>query len=138
LIDLSTDTTRARRNTIAVLLAITILAGLASRRFRTPIAWSVQKEFGDVLWAVAAYWGVAIIRPNWPRVWVAVLSFALACASEASQLNHAHWIQSLRSWPIGHLLLGSGFSWLDMAMYLVGVIVAYGIDRVWIAGRVLH
>ncbi len=119
----------SRRGFRVIALVLTIAVGLASRKIQSPLPWAVQKELGDVLWAMAAYWLIAVLRPGWAMSRVAILAAVLAMASECSQLSHAAWLESLRHYRLGHLLLGSGFSWLDMAMYPLGAAIAWAIDR---------
>jgi len=119
----------SRRFKVAGLLLLTIVVGLASRHFHTPLPRLVQKEAGDVLWAMAAYWLIALLRPAWPSGRVAIIAAVLAILSECSQLSHASVLEELRRYRIGHLLLGAGFSWFDLAMYPLGAATAWGIDR---------
>jgi len=67
------------------------------------------------------YWGIAWLLPNASIKKVAVLALLGSCADEISQLYQAPWLNSLRSTTVGHLVLGSGFSWVDMLAYTVGV-----------------
>jgi hypothetical protein len=118
-----------RRTCVSIALAVTVLVGLSSRMFHFPLPRLIQKEFGDVLWAMAAYWAIALIAPRCSIVRVAILSTVLAVASEMSQLSKVPWLEAGRDYGLGRLLLGSGFSWLDVAMYPVGAAAAYLIDR---------
>ena len=126
---------RRRRSLRATALLITIVVGLVSRRVPTPLPSAFQKESGDVLWATAAYFAIAIVFTKWPPVRIAVVATALAMLTEISQRNHAVWSAMLRTYALGHLLLGSGFSWLDMAMYPVGTALAWAID--WVLFRTM-
>lgn len=50
-------------------------------------------------------------------LWVTIL---VSYSIEFSQLYQATWIQSIRSTPLGHLVLGSGFNPMDLLAYAVG------------------
>src|SRR5690349_15937559 len=105
-----------RRLKLAAALLLTIAIGLASRYFATPLPAIVQKELGDVLWPMAAYFAIAMGFPAMKPPAVAVVAGVLACLSEVSQLSSAPPLQWGRQFAVGRLLLGAGFSWLDMAM----------------------
>jgi hypothetical protein len=64
----------APRISIGIALLLTIAIGIASRKFATPLPSVVQKEAGNVLWAMAAYWAIALVCPGWRPRWVAVLA----------------------------------------------------------------
>jgi hypothetical protein len=49
---------------------------------------------------------------------------------ELSQLHQAPWLNAIRNTTMGHLVLGSTFSWLDIAAYAAGVSVGSLIDAV--------
>lgn len=110
-----------------ILLMLTIAVGVASRKLVSPIPYWV-KEAGDVLWPIAAYWLVALIRPRGRWQVIGAIALVLAWASELSQLSDATWLAAGRKMPVLKMLLGSGFSWVDMAMYVVGVALAVAID----------
>jgi hypothetical protein len=112
----------------AVALLVTIAVGMASRKLVAPIPYWL-KEVGDVLWAVAAYWAIALIWPRGRWQGIAAIALAAAWASELSQLSDAPWLAAGRKMPILKMLLGSGFSWVDMGMYVVGVALAVLLDR---------
>ena len=118
-----------RRLQLLIVLLLTIAAGLALRFYVTPLPAMVQKELGDVLWAVAAYAAIALCFPAMGCGRVAVIALVLACLSEASQLSNVPPLRWGRQFAIGRLLLGTGFSWIDMAMYPIGAAIAWGIDR---------
>jgi Protein of unknown function (DUF2809) len=52
---------------------------------------------------------------------LALYALLTSYADEFSQLYQAPWINAIRSTVVGHLILGSTFSWIDMATYTVGV-----------------
>jgi hypothetical protein len=112
----------------AVALAIVIVAGLASRQYPLPLPGPLAKRVGDALWATAAFVGLRLLRPRWTTRRVAVVALAVAFAVEFSQAYHQPQLDQFRSHGIGHLLLGSGFSWFDQMAYIVGVAAVLPVD----------
>jgi hypothetical protein len=72
--------------------------------------------------------GLAFVEPSASTARLAVLAFAISCAIEFSQLYQAQWLNEIRGTTIGHLVLGSTFSWSDIAAYAVGVLVGSLVD----------
>jgi len=118
------------RAVFLALAAVTIVIGLASRRFRRALPAAVGLYAGDVLWATMVYLLAAAI---WPRASVrrlAVSTALFALAIELGQLYRAPWIDAVRGTRLGGLVLGFGFLWSDLACYAVGIALAVIIDRV--------
>jgi hypothetical protein len=115
----------ARPVRLVVALAATVVLGIVSRRW--PIGWwPYDKSLGDVLYAVAAYLGLALLLWRRGPVVVAPLALATCLAVEAFQATgiparYAHL--GLVRW-----VLGTTFAWHDIGCYLVGVAVIAGID----------
>ncbi|MFY7876709.1 MAG: DUF2809 domain-containing protein [Pirellula sp.] len=111
-----------KQRIVYLLLAIvTMLVGLASRRYRPHLPSFVGEYSGDVLWALMLFWIVSFLlagRPLFPRC---VISLVIALAVELSQLYHAPWIDEIRSTTLGGLVLGFGFLWSDLVCYFVGI-----------------
>jgi len=125
-----------RRLHVLTLLFVTIAVGVASRKLISPIPYWL-KETGDVLWSVAAYWFIALIWPRGRWQVIAAIALTAAWASELSQLSDAPWLAAGRKMPVLKMLLGSGFSWLDMAMYVVGIALAVAIDATLVRREVV-
>jgi hypothetical protein len=51
-----------------------------------------------------------------------VLTLTLAYGCEISQLYHAPWIDAIRSYRLGIILLGNCFVWSDLVCYTVGIL----------------
>jgi hypothetical protein len=111
---------RRRLYSIAAVFA-TVALGLASRKFPWLFPPALGKYPGDALWAQMAYWSVGLVFPSASIARVATYALAASYADELSQLYQAHWINQIRATLMGHLVLGSSFSWLDMLSYTVGV-----------------
>lgn len=101
-------------------IVLVIAAGLASRRF--PLLPAFLGAYpGDALWALMVFLMIAFIRPAMALPVLACLALATAFLVEASQLYQAPWINAIRATTLGHLVLGTGFQWLDLLAYTVGV-----------------
>ncbi len=102
-------------------MAFVMALGLASRAYPAMFPAVFGKYPGDVLWALLVFLGWRFVFPRAGRLCVAALALGSACAVEFSQLYQAPWINGVRGTVLGHLVLGRGFSWWDIAAYAVGV-----------------
>lgn len=128
-----TTHTRNRR-LLCVMVLLTIGLGLASRRFPHIFPAALGKYPGDALWAQMVYWLVGFCAPVASVVKVSLMAVAISCADELSQLYQAPWINQVRATTLGHLVLGSRFSWLDMLSYTIGVALVAPLDG-WLLRR---
>lgn len=83
---------------------------------------------GDVCWAWFAFLFVGLFFPGWSTRRVALIAYLISLAVELSQLYHAPWIDSVRGYRVGALLLGHGFLWSDLACYAVGILIGAAIE----------
>ncbi len=125
----TTDPLRRSRALYCALLLVTIALGLGSRHVHGLPPW-LQKEPGDLLYATMVYWLVRSLAPRWTRRRSAVAATASCFAVELSQLHHARWIDAIRANPLGHLVLGSCFSFADLVAYVAGVLLGWAVDAV--------
>lgn len=105
---------------------VTILIGLASRRFTWVPTW-----VGDLLWATTVYFLISVLMPHaarWRRGLTAVIFSYLV---EFSQLYHRPWLDYIRDSTLGHLALGSTFVWTDLVAYAAGVALGMAITAAW-------
>ena len=111
-------------------VVITILLGLASRKFAHQLLPFIAENAGDVLWAMMVYFGFRFLFVQ-KRLFTAILlSFLFSFGIEFSQLYQADWINQLRGTVIGALVLGKGFLTVDLIRYTIGIILAATIDKV--------
>jgi hypothetical protein len=106
-------------------LAATVALGVLSRLY--PLGWFVyDKSLGDALYAVAAYLALALVLHRRLPALVAALALAFCLAVECFQATGI----PARNAHLGAVrwLLGTAFSWHDVACYFVGVAVAFGLD----------
>jgi hypothetical protein len=115
-----------------LLLLTTIGAGLASRHFAAVLPPWVQLYLGDGLWALMVFFLTGFIFQLKSSLWVAAAALIFSYSIEISQLYHAPWIDTLRSYRLGGLILGFGFLWSDLVCYSVGVGVGYLLETAFL------
>lgn len=106
----------------------TIVVGLASRKYPGIFPAVFGKYPGDVLWAQMVYWILRFVFPSQSIPGLAIWALLISYADELSQLYQAAWVRHIRATAIGHLVLGSAFSWRDLLAYTVGVALCAGIE----------
>lgn len=118
-----------RRAGLAAATALVIGIGLTTRL--PGIDWGplVGKYLGSMLWGAMVYCLAGFMRPRWPVSVVALVAASIAVSVELSQLWHTPWLDGFRQTRLGVLLIGRFFAWADIATYLIGIIVAAGVDR---------
>ncbi|WP_458119035.1 ribosomal maturation YjgA family protein [Paenibacillus sp. Z6-24] len=111
---------------------LTILLGLASRRYEAVLPGWIAAHAGDALWAAMIYWGLRLL--TWPRrpFLAAIGALLFSYFIECSQLYQAEWINRIRDTTLGALILGHGFLFADLWRYTAGVCIALVLDS---AGR---
>jgi len=110
-----------------------ILLGLASRSDSFLLPEFIKEYGGDTLWALAAYLSVGFVFSRTPIWKVALIAALFSFSIEISQLYHAEWIDHIRRFRLGGLLLGYGFLWSDLVCYLAGIITGFLIE--WLGRR---
>ena len=118
------------RNRTWYLLAVvlTIVAGLASRRFPQVLPTFLGKYPGDVLWSLMVFFGLGTIFRTTSSVLLALGTLGFAFGIEVLKLCNAPWLASIRQTKPGHLVFGSVFSWQNLVAYFIGVIVGLVIE----------
>jgi hypothetical protein len=111
-----------------VLLFVTIVAGLVVRMVPLDLSPLVVKYGGSMLWALAIYWLVSTFLPRSGLFASAMISGLIATAVEFLKLYHAPDLEAFRYTLPGTLLLGSIFSFSDIAAYWFAVSVGAILD----------
>lgn len=125
-----TSVSSARRRALfALLAALVVPVGLATRRHPQLFPEFVATYAGDVLWAVVAYLLVGVLAPAASIRTRATIALASAFMIEFSQLWHPEWLDAIRGTTLGHLALGIGFEWSDLPCYTIGVLAAALLER---------
>jgi hypothetical protein len=80
---------------------------------------------GDIIWSGMFLFFLRAFFLKTALWKLALISYGLGVADEASQLYHAPWIESIRRTTTGHLLLGDTFVWSDIICYAIGILLAF-------------
>ncbi|NLE00885.1 MAG: DUF2809 domain-containing protein [Fibrobacter sp.] len=102
-----------------------IAAGLLSRSPYIDQSSFIGTYAGDTLWALMVFIGFRFLFIKEPIFKIFVISFLFSCFIEVSQLYHATWIDKLRGYRLGGLILGFGFKWSDIICYAVGCFMGF-------------
>ena len=86
---------------------------------------------GDYLYAILFYLIFGFLFPNKKPVQILVVSVLCCYGIEVLQLYQADWINKIRSYKIGGLLLGYGFLWSDIVCYTLGGITGYILEVIY-------
>lgn len=107
---------------------VVIMLGLASRRYAGYLPAFLRKDAGDALYTVFVFVLLGLLRPRASTLHHASAALLFSVLIEYTQLYHAPWIDAIRRFPLGHLILGSGFAWHDMGCYFVGALLGAGLE----------
>jgi hypothetical protein len=110
----------------ALALAVIIPLGIYTKFYRGPAAW-VNDPLGSVLYEVAWCLAAAIVVARWRPLPIALSVFTATCVLEVLQLWHPPFLDWLRSFFVGRLILGTTFVWSDFAWYAVGCAAGYAL-----------
>ena len=126
-------TAGSRARLVYITLAlITIALGLWVHR-GAALGAVARDVLGDALWATMIAWWIGAVAPRMHLTGRSAVAFGICVAVEVSQLIHMPALDSLRSTPMGHLVLGSGFDPRDIVAYATGVAIAAGAE--WLLRR---
>ena len=110
-----------------LLLLLTILLGLASRRFSNLLPPLLSKNIGDVLYATMTFWLAVLLFPRLATSRAAAGALAFCVAIEFAKFIQVPWLVAVRHRTWGHLVFGSGFHASNLVCYVIGVLIAVGI-----------
>jgi phenylpyruvate tautomerase PptA (4-oxalocrotonate tautomerase family) len=110
------------------MVLVTVLLGLASRRYPTPLSEYFGKYPGDMLWAMMVFfgWGIVFLRAS--TATVALVALVTCIVVEVLKLDQALIMVGVRDTPLGHLVFGSVFSFENLVAYAIGVGAALSLD----------
>jgi len=107
-----------------IAFVLTIFLGLLSRKIN-----GIPLILGDILYATMTYWMFRIIFLNKSPRLIFLLAITFCFTIEFLQLIQIEPLIWARNHPILRLVLGQGFLWTDLIAYLIGVTLAYLIDK---------
>lgn len=111
-----------------VLMASTIVAGLAVRFAHLGQPAFVVKYGGSTMWALMIYWIVSTLLPFWRITTVSLLAGAVAASVEFLKLYHSPGLDAFRLTLPGIVLLGRFFSVWDIVAYWVAILAGAVVD----------
>src|SRR6478752_3070698 len=109
-------------------IGLTIGAGLLLRSRFVSLPELVEKYGGDLLWALMAFFGFALLFRRSSTRRVGLISLGFAWGIEFLQLYHAPWIDGVRATRLGHLILGSTFNPPDLLAYAAGIALGVALE----------
>ena len=113
----------------AVLIAITIPLGFATRMRSWPMPGLVRDYGGDVLSATCIYFGVRFVCHTFKLWHCGAIAYTICVLIELQQLIMWAPLLRLREDTPLDILLGHGFLWSDLVCYAAGVALGLGISK---------
>jgi len=110
------------------LLALTVIAGLASRHFAAHPPAILAKNAGDILYATMVYFLAVVLLPRLGIASAAGGSLLLCFLIELWKLDQAPWLVAFRQTTLGGLILGHVFTPSNFLCYAVGVGIGVLLD----------
>lgn len=107
----------------SILIILTMVLGLATRKFGSYLPDFIALYLGDTLWALMVFFLLGFIFRKSSILVVGAAAILATYGVEISQLYSAEWINAIRATTLGALVLGRGFLWSDIVCYTIGVLV---------------
>lgn len=116
------------------LVALVILCGLTLRLtgYEIGLPFLLVKYGGSLLWGMMVFWLLALLFIRQPLRRIALIAMAVAIVVELIRLYHTPWLDAFRLTLAGALLLGRIFSVWNILAYLLGIALAFFIERQWL------
>ena len=109
---------------IASLIIITPV-GFLSKAYHGFGAHWVNDSFSGLLYVVFWCFVFYFLFPRYSIKNIAIWVFAITSILEVAQLWHPAFLEYLRSFYLGRVLLGTTFVWSDFVYYALGALLAY-------------
>ena len=119
---------KSNRLNYFILILFVIILGILSRKISV-----IPLFIGDVLYAVLIYFGLRFLFIHLKTHKTFLLSLLFCFSIETLQLAQMDWLIGLRKTTLGHYILGQGFLWLDLLCYIIGGLLAYIIDKLFLS-----
>ncbi|MFM2061436.1 MAG: hypothetical protein RLZZ507_1106 [Cyanobacteriota bacterium] len=113
-------------------LIIVLITGLLYSKYRYSVPWLNQEVGGIfyvIFWCLLAFLFIPTRRTVWQiPLWV----LAITCLIEFLQLWHPPFLDYLRSFWWGKMVLGNVFNWADFPYYFIGSGLGWlGLKMIW-------
>ena len=113
------------------LIVLVLILGILSRKIS-----GIPLFIGDILYAVLIYFGFRFLIMDSKKSTSLLLSLLFCFGIEILQLIQIDWLVAIRKTTLGHYILGEGFLWLDLLCYVMGTLMAYHLDKLFLSSRV--
>ena len=124
-----------RQIVVFLLIAGVIIIGILPRVFQTGSVL-LDKYLGDALYAILFYLLVGLAWPKGNPLQKMILTVLGMLIIESFQLTGLplQWrLSSNRLLNFISIVLGTGFSWLDIVAYLAGIVIIWRVDEQWMS-----
>ena len=122
---------KSNRLNYFITILLVLILGILSRKIL-----GIPLFIGDVLYAVLIYFGFRFFIIDSKKSTSLLLSLLFCFGIEILQLVQIDWLIAIRKNTLGHYILGEGFLWLDLLCYVVGTLLAYYLDKLFLSSRV--
>ena len=103
---------------------MTIVLGLASRKFSFLLPGWLAKNAGDILYAVMVFWLIGFFFPRFSTVRTALAAMLFCFGIEFLKFSEFPWLVAARQSRAGALVFGTGFHISNLACYVLGAALA--------------
>lgn len=117
------------RPAYTLLIGLTIILGLASRKFSFLLPFWLAKNAGDILYAVMAFWLVGFLFPRLSTSCAALAAGLFCFGIELLKFVQSPWLVAVRHSRTGALVFGSGFHWSNLVCYVIGIAAAALVEK---------
>jgi hypothetical protein len=115
-------------------IALVIAVGLPTRLIPEIFPAFMVNYLGDALWTLAIFLLIGLLLPTKGTRTVLLIALAVTWGIEFSELYQADWINALRAYKLGGLILGYTFLPSDLLMYLLGIGAGAALEK-WLLMR---
>ena len=122
---------KSNRLNYIILILLVLILGILSRKIL-----GIPLFIGDVLYAVLIYFGFRFLIMDSKKSTSLLLSLLFCFGIEILQLVQIDWLIAIRKTTLGHYILGEGFLWIDLLCYVVGTLMAYYLDKLFLSSRI--
>ena len=119
---------KSNRLNYFITILLVLILGILSRKIT-----GIPLFIGDVLYAVLIYFGFRFLIMDSRKSTSLLLSLLFCFGIEILQLVQIDSLIAIRKTTLGHYILGEGFLWLDLLCYVIGSLVTYYFDKLFLS-----